>query len=317
MILATSLIEKLYAVYPEAQIDFLLRKGNEELLENHPFINKTIIWDKKNKKNKNFIKILKQIRKEKYDAVVNVQRFLSSGLFTAFSGAKIKIGFDKNPLSFLFTKKIKHQIGNPNSFSHEVERNNMLIAEFAGDKLIKPKLYPSDIDFEKVEIYKNKEYICIAPTSVWFTKQFPRERWIEFIKSIADFEGNIYLLGGKADFKACEEINANTKSNSVNLSGKLTMLQTAALMQDATMNYVNDSAPMHIASSMNAPVAAIYCSTVPYFGFGPLSKKSYIIETEKPLVCRPCGLHGFKSCPKGHFDCAKTININDLKIIIK
>ena len=54
VILATSLIEKIYTVYPEAQIDFLLRKGNEELIANHPFINKTIVWDKKNKKHKNF-----------------------------------------------------------------------------------------------------------------------------------------------------------------------------------------------------------------------------------------------------------------------
>ncbi|WP_239512993.1 glycosyltransferase family 9 protein, partial [Klebsiella aerogenes] len=63
-------------------------------------------------------------------------------------------------------------------------------------------------------------------------------------------------------------------------------------MKDAIMNYVNDSAPMHFCSAVNAPVDAIYCSTIPAFGYGPLSDKSYIIETKQPLACKPCGLHG-------------------------
>ena len=317
VILATSLIEKLYAVYPEAQIDFVLRKGNEGLLENHPFIHKVWIWDKKKNKHRNFLKLLKQIRLEKYDAAINAQRFFSTGVLTAFSAAKIKIGFDKNPLSFLFTKKITHRIGTPAAYLHETDRNNMLIAEFTGDKVCRPQLYPSIEDFKRVEKYKTTNYICIAPTSVWFTKQFPGKRWVEFIQSLEKFDGAIYLLGGNADNKACEEIKNQTNTRVVNLAGQLSLLQTAALMQGATMNYVNDSAPMHIASSMNAPVAAIYCSTVPYFGFGPLSDKSYVIETEKPLDCRPCGLHGFKACPKGHFHCANNINIQDLKLIIE
>lgn len=63
-------------------------------------------------------------------------------------------------------------------------------------------------------------------------------------------------------------------------------------MHDAQMNYVNDSAPMHLASAMNAPTAAIFCSTIPEFGFGPLSDDSRVIQIQKPLACRPCGLHG-------------------------
>lgn len=70
------------------------------------------------------------------------------------------------------------------------------------------------------------------------------------------------------------------------------------------MNYVNDSAPLHIASAMNAPVTAIFCSTVPAFGFGPLRENGRVVETLEKLDCRPCGLHGHQACPKGHFKCA-------------
>ena len=78
------------------------------------------------------------------------------------------------------------------------------------------------------------------------------------------------------------------------------------------MNYVNDSAPMHIASAMNAPVTAIYCSTIKEFGFGPLSDVSYVIEEKQNIACRPCGLHGHKACPLGHFQCAMDIQPKDI-----
>jgi heptosyltransferase-2 len=69
---------------------------------------------------------------------------------------------------------------------------------------------------------------------------------------------------------------------------------------------------MHFCSAVNAPVTAIYCSTVPAFGFGPLSDQSFIVETLAPLTCRPCGLHGLKACPQVHFNCAQTIQTSQL-----
>jgi len=76
------------------------------------------------------------------------------------------------------------------------------------------------------------------------------------------------------------------------------------------MNYVNDSGPLHLASATNAPVTAFFCSTIPAFGFGPLSANSIIVETHEKLTCRPCGLHGKTACPEGHFLCAKSIGID-------
>jgi len=78
------------------------------------------------------------------------------------------------------------------------------------------------------------------------------------------------------------------------------------------MNYVNDSAPMHFASAMNAPVTAIYCSTLPAFGFGPLSDNRHLVQTTHSLSCRPCGLHGKMACPEKHFQCASTITTQQL-----
>jgi len=311
VILATPLVEKLHQFYPASRIDFLLRKGNEGLLINHPYLNEVLVWDKKNGKIKNLISLLFKIRKNNYYAVINLHRFSSSGFLTVLSGAKFKTGFDKNPLSRFFNKRFQHVIG---TGKHEVERNLELIKDLTDSSVIPPRLHPSGSDIEFISNYKTGRYVCIAPASVWYTKQFPKEKWIELIRKLPK-DINVYLLGAPSDQVLCEEIKILTgKSNIQNLAGKLNFLQSAALMKDAVMNYVNDSAPLHMASSMNAPVTAVFCSTVPAFGFGPLSDNNNIVETNLHLDCRPCGLHGYKQCPLGHFNCAHSIKIEQFYV---
>ncbi|MEP6926315.1 MAG: glycosyltransferase family 9 protein, partial [Ginsengibacter sp.] len=148
--------------------------------------------------------------------------------------------------------------------------------------------------------------------SVWFTKQYPFEKWVDLINNFPA-EYNIYLMGGKEDVTLCEKIKACTVNNKTEvLAGKLNFLSSAALMKSAVMNYTNDSAPLHFASATDAPVTAIFCSTVPSFGFYPLSSRSVIVETREKLACKPCSLHGLKACPLGHFKCARTIETEQL-----
>jgi len=301
VILATPLVEKLRKFYPTAKIDFLLRKGNESLLVEHPHLRQVYVWNKKENKWGNLFALLKEIRAKEYDVVINLQRFFSSGFLTAFSKGKLKIGFDKNPLSFFYDQKYPHQIDNKKTSIHEVDRNLSLINSFTDKLTEKPRLYPSKTDFEKVKT--EQKYVCIAPASVWFTKQLPAEKWIELINKI-DLNTTVFLLGAPNDKSLCEQIkNKSTQPKIEIKAGTLNLLQSAALMQNAIMNYVNDSAPLHLASAMNAPVTAFFCSTVPEFGFTPLSENAIIKQTKEKLDCRPCNLHGYKACPKGHFKC--------------
>lgn len=301
VILATPVISELKRIYPNGQIDVLVRKGNESLLANNPAISNVFVFSKKEGKIKSLRLLISQIRNEKYDEVINLQRFASSGILTAFSGAKSKVGFSKNPFSFFYTTKIPHIL---NKNLHEVERNLMCIQNHGAEPFVRPSLFPSSLDFSFVETYTDEPYYCIAPASVWFTKQMPISKWIE-LSEILIQKGKVYILGGPADFALGEKIREKLteKTKLINLSGKLSFLQSAALMRDAKRNYVNDSGPMHIASAMNAAVTAFYCSTIPGFGFGPVSTDSETLETTAKLSCRPCGLHGYKSCPKGHFKC--------------
>ncbi len=311
VILSTAIGEKLFQHYPNAQIDYLVKKGMERLFDGNPWVNEIFVWDKKPKKYENMARIIFQLREEKYDAVINLQRFTSSGLFTVFSGAKQSFGFRKNPLSLFFSKAFPHQF---KENWHETDRNQQLIASLTDAIKINPKLYPTMKDFALMSQYKTQKYITITPASLWFTKQYPIEKWLDFIEKLNP-EMAIYLLGSKADKEMGDLlIKQSTKNRLLNLAGKLSFMESAALMRDAAMNYVNDSAAQHIASAVNGKITVIFCSTVPRFGFGPLSEDSFIIETQEKLSCRPCGLHGHKHCPENHFKCASTIETNQLLV---
>lgn len=313
VVLATALVEKIHQHHPDAKIDFLLRKGNEALLSDHPYLNHVYVWDKKENKHKNLLAIAKQVRQAKYDYVINPHRFSTSGFVTWSSKAKEKRGFDKNPFAFCYTQKHKHTISSKNDehYIHEVERNQQLIADITDVNPAKPALYPSKEDFEKVKQYQEQPYICLAPSSVWFTKKMPEDKWIALANKLPK-DHTLYFIAGPDDTEECDSIiNKATHPNMVNLAGELSFLQSAALMKSAAMNYANDSAPIHFASAVNTSITGIFCSTSPNFGFGPLSDTSKVVQVEH-LDCKPCNLRGLKECPKGHFKCGHEINVDQL-----
>ncbi len=316
VILSSSLIESLHEKFPDAQIDFLLRKGNESLLETNPKLTNLWIWNKSRNKFSSLLRLLFKIRHQKYDFVINIQRFFNSGFLTAFSGAKFKVGFHSNPLSFLFSEKVTHQIPYQvgSEFKHEIERN-FLLAQSAFPELkqatpLPPKIYFNESDAQAIsQLDKSKKYFVIAPSSVWYTKQWHISKWIQLIQELREV-GIVYLIGAPSDLKYTSEIPEH--QNVINLCGKLSLRQSALLMKNASRVFVNDSAPLHLASSVDAKTTAIFCSTVPEFGYTPLATNSKVIQLQPRLECMPCGLHGHKKCPKGHFDCALKIEINDV-----
>lgn len=311
VILITPVLEKLHHAYPESRIDLLIKAGFEGLFDQHPFLNTLLLWNKKEKKYKKLLHLLRLIRNNRYDLAITAQRFASSGFLAAFSGAETVVGFHKNPFSIFFSKSIRHSISKEGS-KHETERNLELVGWITGKEDPRPRLYPTSVHFARTSPYKTHKYICVAPASLWFTKQFPEEKWIEFL-SKTDTDIHVYLLGSPSDKALCERIRQQSEHpNTLNLAGALSLLDSAALMQDAAMNFVNDSAPMHLCSAVNARITVLYCSTVPEFGFGPLSEDSAVVQTKEKLNCRPCGLHGLKTCPEKHFRCAKTIPTSEL-----
>lgn len=297
LILCTAIIEKISAYYPDAKIDVLLRKGYERILSSHPKIRRLLVFDRKNKR-KSLNSLVKELRANPYDLLINLHRHFSAGYLSAFSKANVRVGFRENPWSWTFSKSIKHQWN-----LHEIERNQLLIAEWTDEKAALPKLYPQEIDEAVLKTF-SKPYITISPASIWPTKQLPLIYWAHFINQLPD-SLDVLIMGGPADSVLCSSLEALLIHPGVRqIAGNYTFMEDLVIMKHASMNYVLDSAPLHMCSAINAPTAAVFCSTSPKFGFGPLADRSFVIEVNKALKCRPCGAHGKKKCPKRHFHCS-------------
>lgn len=302
VILATPVVETLKVNFPNCEIHFLVKNGNQGLIENLASLHKVWVFNKKEGKIGEMYRLIRSFRKERFDLVLNLHRFGSSGMISVLSGGRKVIGFRKNPFSFLYHVRKEHELKDG---IHEVDRNLSLLHDFDIHTWVRrPKLTPSEAQIQKILPYtKLDTYYCLAPASVWYTKQLPAHKWVELIRILRK-KGSVYLLGGPGDRELCQKIIKESGADCINLAGQLSLLESAALMQKARRNYVNDSGPLHFASAMNAPTTVFFCSTTPHFGFGPLSEDAQIIETPSTeLECKPCGLHGHSACPKGHFKC--------------
>jgi heptosyltransferase-2 len=97
----------------------------------------------------------------------------------------------------------------------------------------------------------------------------------------------------------------------VSACGRLTLRQSAALIEGARVLVTNDSAPLHLAAAMGTTVVAIFGPTIPEFGFGPRGPQDRALGVVG-LSCRPCSRHGPPSCPLGHHLCMKSLTVDDV-----
>lgn len=308
-ILASHFARAVKETYPDSEIHFFLRKGNESVIQGLSTITKTWIWDKQGGKTRNLWKLIGELRNIKFDLVFNLHRHFNSGLVAAMMKSPVKIGFKQNPLSFFYTTRINHQIPDPRGY-HEVQRNLELIPGYKiadNPKRYKPELPLAQKNFDNVAGFVNDNYFVVAPASVWFTKAWSEHKYRELTGELTKL-GKVYFIGAPSDKELCDRIRKDFP-DSENLCGQLNLLDSAALMKNARRVFVNDSAPLHLASCVNAKTTAIFCSTVPAFGYTPLADDSVVVDVGDKLACRPCGLHGYKACPLGHFKCSLDIEV--------
>jgi heptosyltransferase II len=313
VVLTLPLAQMLRKKLPDAVIDFVAIPRTAKLLANHPAVNNIIVFDKRGDDRGllGLIELALKLRKQSYDVALVPHRSLRSALLVWLGGCKKRIGFSKSVGKIFFTDRIPY----PNNV-HEIERNLTLLRPLAilRDKKEPPLVYPSGTDQEVVdkllfdeEVLDTARLIGVAPGSVWNTKRWMMEGYVELVKKLIADGFIVSLIGGAEDFSLCDRIVSTVDAGGIfNAAGKLTLLQSCELLKRCKVLVSNDSAPIHLAAAVNTPVVAIFGATVPAFGFAPYSEGSVVVETHG-LQCRPCAIHGGNECPIKTFDCMKRI----------
>jgi len=116
---------------------------------------------------------------------------------------------------------------------------------------------------------------------------------------------NLIFIGAIEERKLCEGIIQTSGIKAVNLAGKASILESAAVIGKCALMICNDNGAMHIANAMKTDVFAFFGPTVKSFGFFPFQENDEVFEIE--MDCRPCRSHGGNKCPLGHHLCMKNI----------
>ncbi|WP_319369837.1 lipopolysaccharide heptosyltransferase II [uncultured Ilyobacter sp.] len=302
IVLSTPLIKKLKERYPDSSITYVTTPLGATILRNNPNLAEIIEYDKRgeHKGLKGLLLLGKRLKYKNFDMIITPHRYLRSSVLTWLTGAPDRVGYDNATGKLFFNKKVHYDKN-----KHEVEKLLSFVEDnhykYYGIELFPGKSEKTRIDEIWSENHlENKKIVALAPGSKWFTKQWPLEYFNNVIEELSKREDTaIVLIGGREELL----LNIKETDKTVNLIGKTSLLEVAEVTRRCHLILTNDSSPIHIASAWeNTHIIAIFGATVKELGFYPWSKNSQIIENSG-LTCRPCGLHGGKKCPKGHFKC--------------
>lgn len=310
IILTTPMLRVLKSVYPNCELHYVTRREFGELLQHDPHIDRLIQIDAEEGRTGLRAMNLLLVREE-YDAVFDLHnnfrsRVLRNGLSSHIHRVH-KRGLRRLLLVKAHINRYQNAVAVPDRYI-ETAADYGLLPDNDGPELFltndirmsaRMKLRAAGID-------PAVPSIGLCPGAKHFTKRWPSEHFASLVKDESLHGEQIVIFGGDDDAQTAAAIRQTSLARIHDMTGRLTLLETAAAMEHCHSLVTNDSGLMHMATAMKRPVVALFGSTVREFGFFPYHSLSTVLEVAD-LSCRPCTHIGRASCPKGHFNCMQRI----------
>jgi len=341
VLLITPLLKNLKHHFPHAKIDVALNEGTQEMISNHPAVDHIHVYQRSSIKRLPFIKrfihelyFIRRIRREKYDLVINLTRGDRGIVTSIFSGADTIISFpsDKN---VFFNHFIGHPITSSIQHKHWVDINLKAI-KILGKEIHEKKVeifWPTSIEekiknlLHKYQI-KQKEFIHFHPVSRWLFKCIDDNTSaaiIDFCQKELGLPVLITAAPVDEELDKIKKILILCKTTPINLSGSLTLKETAALNRQSLAYIGVDTSIMHISAANDIPVLAFFGPSLPY-AWGPWDNDSMesgyhclrgnqqmgkhcILQKKWP--CVPCDRKGCNN--SGISDCLIQMDFDEIK----
>lgn len=310
VLLTTPVLDTLKTFYPESRISFITKEQYAPLFKNNNSIDELILLE--DGKNMGLIKLLRKIRERKFDLIIDLHKNLRSFIISSFLKYSEYYSVNKRTLerrTLVWLKKNYIPEG-----YHVVKAYLETLKTIVNvDGILKPKIHLGDDEIMQAQEYiKNRipgsDMVAFAPGARWKTKQWEEEYYATLGDVIQRCsKSTVLLVGDNDDRGISERICSFMKKQPVNLTGLLSIRETASFLKLSKVVITNDSGLMHVAVATGTPVISIFGPTVPDFGFYPLGEKDVVLQTQ--LDCRPCALHGGNYCPEGHHNCMKNITV--------
>lgn len=311
IILSSALIRTVRKQYPDAQIDFVVKKQFASLVQYNPHIN-TVYTINREDGLVGLKTLAQKLRNQQYDVFLDIHKNFRSVYVRMRCGAKQTYIYRKNVIKRSLLIGFGLDLYKPARPVYQrfidaakpigVEDDGMGTEFFVPQH--KQKIVDELIAEQNMQ---QKRIVVLCPGASFKNKQWLPEGFTEVANRLCDNEKNaVVVIGGKAEYEVGEHIRAQSGWRVHNFCGNFDLLESAALIERASVVCANDTGMLHLAEALKIPVVGIYGPTVRQFGFYPLLSSSKVVEVED-LKCRPCTKMGMNHCPKKHFNCMRQI----------
>ena len=314
ILLTTPILRLLREHCPQAKIDFLLKAAYQDVLRAHPCINRLIPFNDQ----QSLWQSLRLLRQKRYDVVLDLHRTLRSRLICLGLAAPLKLAYHKRVLRRQLLVRLGwNTLGAmtpvPELYAAPLRRRG-IDAELPP---LEMHLAPGSRDAMRQHLAQafpataERPLLALAPGARWATKRWPAERFAAVAQALSNrCRAGVVILGDGDDSALAQAICQRLEVPVYDASGKFSLMQTAALLQQCRLLISNDSGLMHMATALNVPVVAVFGPTVEAFGFYPFRAQAQVVSTN--LACRPCSTKGSQACPRGHHHCMLNVSTDQV-----
>lgn len=315
VLLTTPVFHTLKKRFPNASIDAYVYRDSTPVLDHHPDIQDLLVYDQRGKKKafltriKEELSLLKKIRKKRYDLVINLTEGDRGAIAARASKARLRIGF---PPKGRWQKSLyTHMVKQCPSPRHSVEKNLDALRRI-GISPDEDSKNPALFFPEEAKTWAEgfgKSFILIHPASRWRFKCLPSKTIRTVCEMLIESKEKILLTSGPDEWEILMNKRIGEGLDLIDLSGKTSIHQLAALIQNCKAMLSVDSLPFHIANALGVHIVAAFGPTSD-IAWGPWKNpKAHVVTQNYP--CRPCYMDGCGGSKIS--DCLQTI---DPKVLV-
>ncbi|GAB4265082.1 MAG: glycosyltransferase family 9 protein [Deferrisomatales bacterium] len=314
VVLATAAVEALNRLLPRAEVHVATRAPYAELFRAHPGVGRVITWDPA----AGVAGLARAVRRGRYARAVDLHGSLRTlalrWLCRATPWSRYRKGAVGRRLAVL-SPAVARRLPPVSVVDRYLAALEPLGIRPRG---VRPRLVPGPAAEARAEAWltgkesRGLPWIALAPGARWPCKAWPAVHWAALAGEIrAAGLGVPVFVGGAGDRGLAARIRQAAGGVGVDLTGRISLLETAAVLGRCAAVVTNDSAPLHLAEAVGTPAVALFGPTVGGFGFSPLDPASVVLERDLP--CRPCSLHGEKPCRRGDQGCLAAISAAEVR----
>ncbi len=288
----------------DCEVHFLTKNNFLPVIKHNPYISKIHTIENK------VSECIEELKKEKFDFVIDLHHNLRSSQVKRALKTKTssfnKLNVEKWLLVNLKVNKLPN-IHIVDRYFETVKELGITNDNLGLDYFI---LEEEKVNTETLFGIASGKYHCLVAGGSYFTKQIPINK-LQDICALSDKK--IIILGGKEDSPIGIQLEREFPGKVFNACGKISINQSASVIQQGDKVISSDTGLMHIASAYKKDVFSLWGNTIPEFGMYPYlpGANSKILEV-KNLSCRPCSKLGYAKCPKKHFKCMNEIEVKEI-----